>query len=244
MRTRIFGGVVSLALALPLSVAASDAQSVRSVYDLYLGPVWAGELSIDADYAGDRYDARSALRTAGAVGLLYRASFEAKAQGNIRNGAHVPERFMADSKLSSKKQFVEMIYTNEAPRQVNARPAFVPKPYQIDPAQQVGTLDPISAAISALAPRPMPEVCNRSVDVFDGRRRYAIDLGAPKADGARIKCEATYRRIAGFKPKMMKKQTKFPFTIWYEPRGDGLAEIVRAAGKSMFSGLAVITLRK
>ena len=144
--------------------------------------------------------------------------------------------------MKDKEQFVEMIYGGGAPATVNAEPAFIPKPWEIDPAAQTGTLAPITAAIATLAPRPRVGMCERTVEVFDGRRRYAIDLGKPVQDGARIRCPANYRRIAGFKPKMMKERPNFPFNIWLEERGDGLAHVGRGAGESMF-GLAVILLR-
>ena len=246
-RTKRIATALTLLLAgLGISAAQVTANTaprdVDTIYDFYLGGIKAGELSIDADMKGDRYHATSILKTAGIVGLVYKASFEAETEGRLTPTGLVPERFLADSRMSRKEQRVEMRFAGNAPREVLAQPKFDPRPWQIDPTEQVGALDPITAAISALAPAPKANICNRSVQVFDGRRRYAIDLGAPVKDGDRIKCPAVYRRIAGFKPKMMRKRPKFPFSIWYEERSDGLAHVVRGAGDSMF-GLAVILLR-
>lgn len=245
MQRSRFLSALTLAMALSASGAGANAQndSLRTIYDFYLGGVKAGELSIDADFVDGRYTAQSVLRTAGVVGLVYKASFEAEAQGRRTAGGLTPGRFAANARMKSKEQFVEMIYSGGAPRDVRAEPAFIPKSYQIDPAEQSGTLDPITAALSALAPVASGTQCNTSVEVFDGRRRYAVDLGAPSPDGNRIKCPATYRRIAGFKPKMMKKRAIFPFSVWYEDRPDGKAHIIRAAGESIL-GLAVILLRE
>ena len=224
------------------STANTKPRDVDTIYDFYLGGIKAGELAIDADMQGDRYHATSILKTAGIVGFVYKASFEAETEGLLTPDGFEPVRFQADSRMRKKEQRVEMRYANNAPREVLAQPKFDPRPWQVDPTQQVGALDPITAAISALAPMPKADICNRTVEIFDGRRRYAIDLGSPVKDGKRIKCKAMYRRIAGFKPKMMKKRPKFPFNIWYEERADGLAHVVRGAGDSMF-GLAVILLR-
>ena len=233
----------------PLATAAPDtgtpapAQPVNTIYDLYLGGIKAGELTIDASYVDDRYQAFSVLRTAGIVGAVYKASFEAQTEGRMSNGVLAPDRFAAASRMKKKSQAVEMLFEGNAPMTVSADPAFIPKPWQIEPSEQSGTIDPITAALSALAPMPRDQICNRSVEVFDGRRRYAIDMGKPVQDGARIKCPANYRRVAGFKPKMMKKSPNFPFAIWLEERPDGLTHVVRAAGESMF-GVAVILLRQ
>ena len=242
----IAAGVLALGSIIGVTTASESAapeeRDLSTIYDFYLGGIKAGELTIDANYEGTEYRAESVLRTAGIVGLVYKASFEAEARGTLSSGGHVPDVFKAASRMKSKEQFVEMTYRDLAPTQIRAEPAFVPKPWQIEPSEQVGTLDPISAALVALAPVEAASVCNTSVEVFDGRRRYAIDLGKAEPDGERIKCPATYRRIAGFKPKMMKKRANFPFHVWFEERTDGKAHFVRAAGDSMF-GVAVILLR-
>ncbi len=225
------------------AAATAEQDSIDSIYDVYLGGIKAGTLSIKARYSDDSYKAQSYLRTAGIVGFIYKAAFEASAEGERSNGDLVPFRFTAASRMRNKRQHVDMRYRDAVPAGISASPPFRPKPWQIDPSAQNDTLDPISAALTALAPAPVETICNTSVEVFDGRRRYAIDLGAPELDGARIKCPALYRRVAGFKPKMMKKNPSFPFSIWYEKRPDGRAQVVRAAGESMF-GLAVILLRK
>lgn len=223
--------------------AAPERAAVDTIYDLYLGGIKAGELEIEANFQEQGYTARSLMRTAGIVGFFYKAAFEAETQGRLDGDGLAPDRFAADSRMREKSQYVEMIYGAGAPQQVNADPAFVPKPWQVDPAQQTGALDPITAALLALAPGPVGDICNQSVEVFDGRRRYAIDMGAPVADGQRLRCPAVYRRIAGFKPKMMKERPTFPFNIWFEETGGGHAHVVRAAGESTF-GLAVVLLRE
>lgn len=238
---------VTAALAAMIIGTAADAlpaerPALNTTYDFYLGGIKAGEVSIDARYHAGGYQAESVLRTAGIVGFVYKASFEAAAEGAVAGDGLQPQRFIADSRMRSKSQSVEMIYTDNAPGEVNAEPAFSPRPWQVDPAAQTGTLDPISAALTTLAPMPAGDLCNSTVEIFDGRRRYAIDLGEPTMDGERIHCPALYRRIAGFKPKMMKKRPEFPFHVWFEERGDGTAQMVRAAGDSTF-GLAVILLR-
>lgn len=232
-----------LASATPDTGAPAPAKPVNTIYDLYLGGIKAGELTIDASYADERYKAVSVLRTAGIVGAVYKASFEAQTEGRLTDRGLVPDRFAANSRMKKKQQAVEMLFEGNAPSAVNAEPAFIPKPWQIEPTDQAGTIDPITAALSALAPMPRDQICNRTVEVYDGRRRYAIDMGKPSQDGARIKCPANYRRVAGFKPKMMKKSPSFPFDIWLEDRPDGLTHVVRAAGESMF-GVAVILLRQ
>lgn len=214
---------------------------VSTIYDLYVGGIRSGELVLDARVSGDRYRARSVLRTAGIVGKVYDASFTAEAEGLVGNAGLVPQRFTADARSEGDEQSVDMTYAGRTPATVRADPPFTPKPWQIEPRAQTGTLDPISAALTALAPRPEGEICDRTIDIFDGRRRYAVDLGKPVADGERVKCHALYRRVAGYKPKELKET--IGFNVWFEERPDGLMHVVRAAGESML-GVAVLLLRE
>jgi len=214
---------------------------LSTIYDLYVGGVLAGELALSANFQGDQYRASSVMRTAGIVGAIYNASFEAQTEGRLAAEGLEPERFRAVGRMYSKAQNVEMTYRDAAPAAVHAEPAFDPKPWQIEPTEQAGTLDPISGALTALAPAPAGAICNRSVEIYDGRRRYAVDLGAPEADGERIRCPAHYRRVAGYKPKELKET--IDFSVWFEQRPDGLAHLVRAAGDSSL-GLAVVLRRQ
>ena len=223
------------------SPAVTMHRPLSTIYDLYLGGIRAGELAIDATFQGDRYSASSVMRTAGIVGAIYKASFEAETEGRLAPGGLEPQRFRAVGRMWSEAQEVEMTYRGAAPAAVHAEPAFDPKPWQIEPTDQAGTLDPISAALTALAPAPAGSICNRSVEIYDGRRRYAVDVGAPEADGERIRCPAQYRRVAGYKPKELKET--IDFSVWFEERPDGLMHVVRAAGDSLL-GLAVVLLRK
>ncbi len=238
---------VALAMLLISASSAAPAPSVTlhrplsTVYDLYLGGILAGELAISADVEGDRYHASSVMRTAGIVGAIYAASFEAETEGRMAAQGLEPQRFEAVGRMYRKTQNVEMTYRDAAPEAVHAEPAFDPKPWQIEPTEQSGTLDPISGALTAMAPAPAGTICNRSVEIFDGRRRYALDLGKPQADGERIRCAAHYRRVAGYKPKELKET--IDFSVWFEERADGLAHLVRAAGDSLI-GLAVVLLRE
>ncbi len=108
---------------------------VSTTYDLYLGGIRAGELTIDATFRGDRYSATSVMRTAGIVGALYKASFEAETEGRLGSEGLQPERFRAVAQMYSDRQTVDMTYRDATPAAVLADPAFVPKPWQIEPTR-------------------------------------------------------------------------------------------------------------
>ena len=168
MKRAVFGilawfGVVAV-VATPTSSAISTFRSVSNIYDLYLGGILAGELTMDADVAGERYSAQSIMRTAGVVGFFYKASYEAETEGALTAQGMFPDRFSAASRMKSKEQYVEMIYGGGAPQTVNAEPAFIPKPWEIDPAEQTGTMvlmPPIQAPSATPTRCPFSSVISR-----------------------------------------------------------------------------------
>ena len=116
-------------------------------------------------------------------------------------------------------------------------------PWSIDPSDQHGATDPLSAVLMAFTPGPADSVCEQRVVVYDGKHRFALEIDPPLRDGARIRCDAMYVRLAGFKPKWMGKRAQRPFTLFWEQRADGLFEVVRAVGESSF-GPVILLLRE
>jgi len=92
----------------------------------------------------------------------------------------------------------------------------------VPPDQQKDTFDPLSAvmfltsgvAVSANNP------CALTMPVFDGRRRYNVELSKIKDTNIRLDnglykghavvCSIRYRQLAGFKPNIIKQNEKFP----------------------------------
>ena len=248
MIRRLTAATLALALGLGTLFAERGAQSapepldVDHMYDIYIGGLWLAEMSVNADFDGTRYTANARLETTGVVGRFFKASFEAQAEGAQNGTGYQPDLFVADSRDTRKSQHVEMTYAQGRPASLIAEPEFKPKPWEIDPLAQQGTADPLSAALEFLANQEDGKLCNRGVEIFDGRKRYAIELKEPVKREEGIRCDAVYRRIAGFKPKKM-EDPEFPFAFWFQQAENGSWEVLRAVGDTPL-GTAVIRRRK
>ncbi|MFQ5567774.1 MAG: DUF3108 domain-containing protein [Paracoccaceae bacterium] len=222
------------------------ADGYTATYDFYLGGIWAGKMTFDVDFGGDAdggtYRVGLAARTAGIVGLFIRAGAEAEAVGRVEAAGPSPLRFAADTYEFGRRRLVEIAYADGSPTVV-AEPAYRLRPWSISARDQRGISDPLSAALEALAPVPAEALCRRTANVFDGQRRWAVEIGPPRQEGGRIRCDAVYVRIGGFKPALMGARARRPLALFFEDRGDGLFHAVRAAGETSF-GLAVLLLRK
>lgn len=241
--------VILFALAawvlLPVTGGRAEPAAVTrhaATYDFYLGGIWAGKVDLDGVFVGGSYRAGVAARTAGIVGFFFRAGVDAETVGRIAGGSLSPKRFTANAYERRHRQFVDIAYTGRTVASIRAEPAYRVRPWSISPDDRNGFADPLSAAFEAFLPAPADAICDQTVTVFDGARRWAIEIGPPRPEGSRIACPAVYVRIAGFKPKLMGERARRPFTLFYQQRGDGLFHVVRAAGETSF-GVAVLLLR-
>jgi hypothetical protein len=201
-------GAALIAAALCTGAAATTPAPVQedALFDLHFGGIWAGTLDLALRFEDGGYHAAAAGRTEGLVGALYGASFSAEARGDD-GPAPRADAFSAKGSFGGDKIALAIDFGPDAPQTVTADPAFKPKPHQIDPAAQTGVFDPLGAAALLLRERPGGALCDARLDVFDGRRRTQVTLSAPKDRPRRgeIQCDATLTRVAGWKPKDMKK---------------------------------------
>lgn len=238
MLERIFGAVF---IALALCASATWAAEERQRYDVYAGGIKLGTLGMNANIERDRYGVSARVAGGGLLGVFVTFDFSGQAQGGItRSGALVPSRYTGTSDNGKVKRTISFTYNSSVPRNVSFSPARTPKPYDVGPEAQRGTVDPISATLSLLRPMPVGQACGKSVDVFDGSKRSRLSVGARQAtrDGLFV-CNGTYSRIAGFSPKLMAKQENFRFSTFWRER-DGMMEVVRFQSQTTFGTVTAI----
>ena len=202
---------------------AQAASHLTMALTLYAGGVTLGKVDMDATlHAGD-YHVVSNLETSGIVNAFWQAQIQATSSGKIEAKSIAPSLYDSfDTNHSGKKQEVSLTYEKNAPIRMYANPTFKTKGYDVKPEDQKGTLDPLSAVIlitSGVGASP-ENPCGVVAPVFDGRRRYNIELSKVKDTtvkmdnglyrGKALLCEMKYKQLAGFKPKIIKENASFP----------------------------------
>lgn len=213
--------VLITGLALALAQPALADQSDRIVFDVVLKGIKAGELAIDGKIADGAYAANGVVRTTGLAGMIKKIRYDATASGRFAKGRFTPRAVEVASQRGDDRSKNTMIYKNGTPASVSHEPPRVPRPTDVDPAQQSGTIDPLTALYAVLRDVDRSEACTLNVTMFDGVRRSQVALSAPQVQGEGVVCSGEYRRIAGFKDREMAEKTRFPFTLTYAPTGDG-----------------------
>ena len=260
-------GAAALSLALGLqatgreAVAAQETEEpklrISADYEFFVGGVSIADVSLGAEVGTETYRARSNVSTRGFLDFLLRGRVASEATG-VRGafGSLEPEDFRTDYSLRSGAQTMRIGFDEMTPTEVLYDPPEPLEPYHLRASEdQRGTLDPLTAALMALTPSRGAELCNRTIPVFDGKRRYDIIFIAPDAerfdphapppewDRPLTRCLGVYERIAGFDPSDGEGGRYFPFDVWFEDTGKGVYRAVRLAGKTRL-GYAIGSLKR
>ncbi len=241
--------LIAASLFAGVSAAPSGAEAGERValdYRFYLGGILIGKASIAAALDEASYRLDTNVRSDGVVGWFYDVTVNGAAEGLRDAKAKLtPASFRFKSIAEGKKFDLDMNYANNAPDEVKAEPPFQPRHYEIDPKQQRGALDPMSAIVAALFPDRSAPLCDRKFPIFDGRRRYDVSLEgvlSEKQDGdaTLIECKGRWKRVGGFKPKHMRKPD-YIFTVRFSRDKAGQVLPVRAWTDTEF-GAAMASL--
>jgi hypothetical protein len=202
---------------------AAPGSTIQMAMTLYAGGVTLGKVDLNTTIRGNEYHSVSNLTTSGIVNAFWQSEIQATSTGTV-----APKNFhpgLYDSFYtgkSDKKQEVSLTYDASGPVRLYADPPYTTTGYEVPPAQQKNTFDPLSAitffvsGVGAEAGNP----CSVLLPVFDGRRRYdvafvkvkdvnvSLDNGLYK--GPAVLCEMKYKQISGYKPRVLKDASKFP----------------------------------
>lgn len=232
MNSRLAAALVGFGLsAAPMAAAAEEAR-----FDFVLAGLTAGTLSWSGSGApGGSYSVTGRLKTSGMAALLKKVSYDATASGIISvDGRYQPASYSEDADTGRRQSQSQITYANGVPTVTRSQPERKARPYDISPADQGGKVDPLTAMFATLRDVAPGEECNRTLQIFDGRRASQVTTGAPQAQGDKVTCSGEYRRIAGFSADDMAEKTRFPFTLTYAPGPDGKMRVVEVAMDSLY----------
>ncbi|MBZ4023765.1 hypothetical protein CKO11_15030 [Rhodobacter sp. TJ_12] len=209
--------VILGALSQPVTADQTD----HIAFDVLLKGIKAGELVIDGKIQGNRYGVIGVMQTTGLAAALKKIRYDASADGTFSRGVFRPRSTKISARRGESRSKNAVIYKGGVPASVIHEPPRAPRPNDVDPAKQGGTIDPLTALYAVLRDVDRDEACKLKVVMFDGTKRSQVALSTPQAAGDGVICAGEYRRLAGFSDKDMAEKTRFPFTLTYAPTPDG-----------------------
>jgi hypothetical protein len=142
-------------------------------------------------------------------------NYSGQSAGTHRDDAYTPRRYSGQTNTGTRESQVKLRFDNGIPTVNSYLPDREKRDYDIEPSEQRGAIDPLTATAVVLMDQPSAQMCNRSIPMFDGRRRSKLTIAPPVIDGDSATCAGTYTRLAGFSPEDLQERVNFPFTLMY-----------------------------
>jgi len=228
--------IAPLALALALLPALPVASAAEpAVFDVTLRGLPAATLRLDGTEAQGRYAVTGRLESRGLAAMVRKVRFDAQVEGRIApDGRLRPARFAEQTDTGRRSSEAVIEYARGLPRVTRALPERPVRDWDVNPATQGGTVDPLTALWAALRDVETGQECDLALRLFDGRRSTTLRLATPQRAGDRVTCAGEYRRVAGFSPEDMAERTRFPFRLTYAPGPDGRMQVVEVAMETLY----------
>jgi Protein of unknown function (DUF3108) len=195
--------------AILLSAAAlagtmADAQQGRGFaqgkldarYTVTLGGLQVGRGAWVIDITDDHFTAAASGATSGLMRVIASGQGQSASRGSISGGQLVPSTYASSIVTDQKYDEVRMVISSGNVREFVADPPTVPSPERVPltEAHRRGVADPMTASLVRVPGNGdtlVPQACQRTLAVFDGRMRYDLQLAFKRLE--RVKSEKGYQ---------------------------------------------------
>lgn len=231
--------LVANLLFFPLAPAA--AKSLRTDYAVSIRGIVVGTALLEAEVDGELYSAQFSGGIVGLARLFSDARTSAHATGRMDAGSLRPEEYEHLWIEDNEAETVELRFSGPTLTEISLDPPrdrperYVP----ITAEQKTNVLDPVSAFLWPSPSGATPATCDRTVPVFDGKRRFDLTLSFIRRDtfragaatpGEAVVCGVRYRPVSGHRANGkgggFLKDGK-GMEIWMAAAGEGLVAPVR-----------------
>jgi len=251
--------IVALAPILLAPVPAL-AQHWQVTYRVHVGGIAALDAQAALALAGDRYSVQLDAVADGFLGRMFPWETHSRSVGAFRPEGVTPLHHTQVSTLRGKPRNVTLDYDGRG----NVRAEVTPPPDtdDRDPVPDTlrrATFDPLSGVVGVLLAGLRGEGCQRTVPIFDGRRRYDMHfadqgmqmVGASRYSvfaGAARQCRISYTPVAGYNRKPNESfwrrnsnpQDRAPVDVWIAPVTPGGPPLpVRLETESGIGGVVI-----
>jgi hypothetical protein len=197
----------ALAILAATTLPALAQVKLTAQYKISVAGISIGRGDFAVEIAGERYAAVGSGRAAGFLRILVNGEATVTARGVLGEDKPVPSNFTAVMNSDDENSAVNMTLDNGVVKNLTAETSVEPADrVAVTDAHRVGVIDPVSAMLVPGAPSPSPQACQRTLPIFDGRRRYDLKLSFKRMDkvksdrgyqGPVVVCAAAFRPIAG-----------------------------------------------
>jgi hypothetical protein len=250
-----------LPLVLPLAalpfLAAADRGAAASLdieYSVSLRGLPIGSARLKADVEDERYAIDFSGQVKGLVRLFSDGEASASAAGAAADGKLQPAQYSQYWIEDDDDETIRVAFSGATATDISVEPP-VKRPERYVPvtkAHRTDVLDPASAFVWPAPGGVTPELCDRTLPIFDGRRRFDLELrfsrtetfdeGDGSYSGPAVVCAVRYRPIAGHRPnrKSVKEMAaNEDIEVWMASADEAMAAPVRIRIGTKFGRVAL-----
>jgi hypothetical protein len=165
-------------------------------YSVTLGglPIGRGDWTIEI--GDDHFSATASGATAGLLRVFASGQGHSSVRGNISAGQPVSSNYASSIHTDTKYDDVRMVINAGTVKEFSAEPPNTPNPTRgpLTEAHRRGVSDPMTASlvrVSGTGETVVPQACQRTLSIFDGRMRYDLQLAFKRLEG--VKSQAGYQ---------------------------------------------------
>jgi hypothetical protein len=216
LSARLAGAVVLIAMLTAAGSGCVRAQGkLDAAYVVTLGGVPVGKGNWVIDVAEDQFTATASGATSGLLRVFASGAGNSAAHGSVSGGQPIASTYASTIVADNHADQVRILFSGGAVKDYLADPPTMPNPDRVPltDANRKGVLDPMTASLIRVAGNGdtfVPEACQRTLPVFDGRMRYDLQLVFKHLDkvksergyqGTVVVCAVYFSPIAGHVPE-------------------------------------------
>ncbi len=186
--TAVLAPIAALAIALGVAGPASAQAQFDARYTLSMAGLAIGKLTWRTQLGASDYTTSASGGVSGFLSLLVRGEGTVTAKGRIKDGHPQPVSFVSAVVREDEKVNVEIGFDGSRVRDLKVEePPLESDRVPIAQWHKSGVIDPLSAflipsPVSGPADPVAREACERTLSMFDGRRRYDLALSFKRTD--------------------------------------------------------------
>lgn len=187
---RLFAAILfacALIAAIPAYGQGAPGQGkLEARYGVTMAGITIGQASWTVDIGNGRYASSATGKASGMMSVLVSGEGTVSARGAVKDGKLTPSSFISTITHDDDKSDTKMTLDNGLVKELSAE---TQKPVAdrvpVTEAHRQGVVDPVTALLipmAAAADGVSKEDCQRTLPVFDGRRRYDLRLTFKRMD--------------------------------------------------------------